>query len=101
MERDPLGRIALLVIILVLFYDTIFALFKTDFLTITNALAGFVNFLNDYVVSIGGTEEPLFPITENLVASIFNWGAFVLTNSLGFATLIAIDMIKMGFKSGR
>lgn len=98
-ESDPLGRIALLVIILVLFYDTIFSLVKASVETVVNITNGFANAINTLIISLGGG-SPLFPTTESLVQSIFSWEAFLFTNAMALAVIFFIDIVKMAYKGG-
>ena len=94
---DPLGRIALLAIILALMYDTIFGLVKVFASTIENALDNALRVVDNLIVLIGGG-EPVFPTTEKLLTDIFSWEMFLFTNAMALAVIFFIDVLKMAFR---
>jgi len=94
---DPLGKIALLVMIFALFYDTLFALFKFSATTISNMFRSLTGEVDNLIISWGGG-EPVFPTTEALLTTIFSWEYFLFTNAMALALLISIDIIRGAFK---
>ena len=98
-EGDPLGKLALLIIVLVVFYATLFGLVKLSAETFIGAFKGFANMIDNFIVSFGGG-SPLFPNTENLLSSIFSWEAFLFTNAMALALIFFIDAIKIAYRGG-
>jgi len=96
-QGDPLGKLALMVIIVVIFYDTIFGLVKIGIETITNGFQNFIDQINNMIVLWGGA-EPLFPNTEKLLNDLFSWEIFLFTNAMSFAILVFLDLVRSAYK---
>jgi len=95
---DPLGRLAVLLIVLVLFYDVLFAIVKANFESIIVIFEGLLTVLEEATITIGGNEAPLIPNSQNLLESLFSWSIFIFTNSMALALIIMIDIIKTAFR---
>ncbi len=96
-QGDPLGKLSLLIIVLIVFYDTIFGLLKVATNMITDAFNEFFNLIDNMIIIYGGG-SPIFPNTEDLLQSLFSWETFVFSNAMALAIVIFIDVIKTAYR---
>jgi len=97
-NSDPYGQIVLFIIILILFYNTIFALVKIGIITIQQAVTNETNNINNAIITVSGGGEPVFPTLQTILINMFSWQTYILTHMLALAVLIVIDLLKTAFR---
>jgi len=97
-RSDALGRISLLVIIFILFYDTIFSIYRISVNTFDNVANLIVGLLNSLIIGWGGGPS-LFPNTEKLITDVLGWEMFLFSNATALAIIVFISIIKMSYKA--